>query len=67
MLSTIVVFANAETNNYNQMKAKVKREFREKILKNNIMQRFIREIEREAPLDNYTLQTMLAYQPQTVR
>lgn len=33
------------------------------VLKNNLMNRFIREIEREEPLDSDTLKTMLALQP----
>ncbi len=44
-----------------------KQAFKEKILKNNLMNRFIREIEREAPLDKYILQTMLAYKPPVIR
>jgi hypothetical protein len=37
------------------------------ILKNNLMMRFIREIEREEQLDSQVLETMLAYQPIQIR
>jgi ribosomal protein L10 len=37
------------------------------ILKNNLMNRFIREIEREEPLEMDVRNTMLAYQPNRVR
>lgn len=45
------------------MTRKRKIEFRQKITKNNLMQRFIREIEREELLDAQTLETMLVFQP----
>lgn len=45
------------------MTRKRKIEFRQKIMKNNLMQRFIREIEREELLDEQTLETMLVFQP----
>ena len=52
-----------------KMKLRKKRntEFKENIMRNNLMQRFIREIEREDALDKRILQTMLAYQPVSVR
>lgn len=37
------------------------------IMQNNIMNRFIREIEREDPLDNDTLKSVFALQLQTAR
>jgi hypothetical protein len=42
-------------------------EFKENIVRNNLMKRFIREIEREDPIDNHILETILAYQPVRVR
>lgn len=39
---------------------------RARIMENNLMKRFIREIEREEPLD-VSLKTMLAYQVVTTR
>ncbi|WP_297097328.1 hypothetical protein [uncultured Draconibacterium sp.] len=46
---------------------KNRREFRNTIKRNNLMTRFIREIEREEPLEFDTMQTMLVYQPVRVR
>ena len=37
------------------------------IMKKNLMNRFIHEIEREEPLENDLMNTMLAYQPIRVR
>jgi hypothetical protein len=45
------------------MTRKRKIEFRQKIMKNNLMQRFIREIEREELLDAQTLNTLLVFHP----
>ena len=42
-------------------------EIRSAVRKNNLMKRFIYEIEREEPLDDISLRTMLAYQPINVR
>ncbi|MDX8341082.1 hypothetical protein SLH46_17925 [Draconibacterium sp. IB214405] len=44
-----------------------RREFINTIKRNNLMTRFIREIEREEPLEQESLQTMLVYQPIRVR
>ena len=41
--------------------------FKDKIMQNNLMQRFIREIEREEPLDIQTLETMLVFQPVKIK
>ena len=49
------------------MKHKRSREFKERIMRNNLMQRFLHDIEREDALDTNTLEMMLAYQPQRVR
>jgi hypothetical protein len=51
------------------MKTRKKRitELRERIIKNNMMQRFIREIEREEYLEEHIVQSMMAYQLQVIR
>ena len=46
---------------------KNRREFKNAIKRNNLMKRFIREIEREEPLEFDTMQTMLVYQPVTIK
>nr|WP_321355395.1 hypothetical protein [uncultured Draconibacterium sp.] len=43
------------------------KEFKLNIRRNNLMNRFIREIEREEPLEFESLQTMLVYRPVIVR
>ncbi|WP_319589572.1 hypothetical protein [uncultured Draconibacterium sp.] len=48
-------------------KRKNRKEFKLNIRHNNLMNRFIREIEREEPLEFESLQTMLVYQPMIVR
>ncbi|WP_321372057.1 hypothetical protein [uncultured Draconibacterium sp.] len=48
-------------------KRKNRKEFKLNIRQNNLMNRFIREIEREEPLEFESLQTMLVYQPVIVR
>jgi len=45
------------------MKRNKKNDFKSKILKNNLMLRFIREIEREEHLDTQLMETMLTFQP----
>lgn len=40
-----------------------KEDFKSQILRNNLMMRFIREIEREENLDNQLIESMLAYNP----
>lgn len=42
---------------------KKRQELKERIKKNNLMMRFIREIEKEDVLDVQTLKTMLVFQP----
>lgn len=49
------------------MKHKRSKEFKERIMKNNLMKRFLHDIAREDALDTTTLEMMLAYQPQRVR
>ena len=49
----------------NRRKAKLA-EFKSEVLQNNLMQRFIREIEREEWIDDKYLRSMLVYQ-RTVR
>lgn len=44
-----------------------RREFENTIKRNNLMKRFIWEIEREEPLEFDTMQTMLVYQPVTTK
>ncbi|WP_157493757.1 hypothetical protein [Draconibacterium sediminis] len=46
---------------------KSRKEFRNLIKRNNLMNRFIRDIEREEPLEFDTMQTMMVYQPVRVR
>ncbi len=65
-------FYPLKTNNLNSMKTgrrkrKNRKEFKLNIRHNNLMNRFIREIEREEPLEFESLQTMLVYQPMIVR
>lgn len=65
-------FYSPKTNNLNGMKTgrrkrRNRKEFKLNIRYNNLMNRFIREIEREEPLELDTLQTMLVYQPVRVR
>ena len=42
-------------------------EIRAAVMQNNLMKRFIYEIEREEPLDDLSLHTILAYEPIRVR
>ncbi len=65
-------FYSLKANNLNEMKTgrrkrKNRKEFKLNIRHNNLMNRFIREIEREEPLEIESLQTMLVYQPVIVR
>lgn len=58
------LYHNHKTQTITVMKKKRRTtELKERVLRNNLMQRFIREIEREEPLDSRTLQTMLITQP----
>ncbi len=64
------MFSAAQTEKIEDMKAskrKNRKEFVNTIKRNNLMNRFIREIEREEPLEFESLQTMLVYQPVRVR
>ena len=49
------------------MKHKRSKEFKERIMKNNLMKRFLNDIEREDALDGNSLEMMLAYQPVRLR
>lgn len=49
------------------MKQKRSKEFRERIMRNNLMKRFLHDIEREDALEANTLEIMLAYQPLRIR
>ena len=49
------------------MNRKKRSELRKSILENNLMMRFIREIEREEQLDSPIMETMLVYQPIRIR
>ena len=49
------------------MKQKRVREFRERIMKNNLMKRFLHDIAREDALDANIQEMMLAYQPTRIR
>jgi ribosomal protein L10 len=60
---TIVDWLNIKNLKAETMTRKRKIEFRQKIMKNNLMQRFIREIEREELLDAQTLNTLLVFHP----
>lgn len=67
-----MLFYLLKTNKYNSMKTRKRKrrnrkEFKLNIRYNNLMNRFIREIEREEPLEFDTMQTMLVYQPVRVR
>ena len=65
-------FYSLKTINLNSMKTRIRKkrnrkEFKLNIRRNNLMNRFIREIEREEPLEFESLQTMLVYRPVIVR
>ncbi len=65
-------FYSLKTINLNSMKTRRRKkrnhkEFKLNIRRNNLMNRFIREIEREEPLEFESLQTMLVYRPVIVR
>lgn len=63
----IIDFQTLKNRIMKAMNRKKRDDIKNTILKNNLMMRFLREIEREEQLDSQVLETMLAYQPVRIR